>query len=276
MNNPLESEELVDLSESKEKFASEFQGTYANAFLRVLAVVGVPLSAAIAYRVLTNSLPAYFWVVIFLVVTITLGAFVRQRLSIKQKTILLMAPIIFISLFQVANQGLYSQAPLTIAILIATTIVFRNQVSTPIIAVIVTCLIMYAANLHLSSVVSINELSTNGVVYIRVFTTLSLLLLLGVLILTLVNALYERSELLMIANIENSRVVADLTSTLEELTLLRKTINVCANCRKVRRDSDDDENESWYTLEEYVEENTNTSLSHGYCQQCFDEAISKV
>jgi hypothetical protein len=60
MNNPLESEELVDLSESKEKFASEFQDTYANAFLRVLAVVGLPLSAAIAYRVLTNSLPAYF------------------------------------------------------------------------------------------------------------------------------------------------------------------------------------------------------------------------
>jgi hypothetical protein len=265
----------IALSES-DRFTEDFQNDSANAILKVVSVVGIPLSAFLGYRILTNSLPEYFLAVIFLILAVTLGAFARKRFSVTQKAIILLAPLILITMFLISNQGLYSQAPLTLVLLIALSSVFRSRVSQPIVAVIVGSLLLYAASLHLTDRISLNDLLSERVLYIRVLTTLSLLLMFGVLIRALVNALYQRSELLTIANIEYQMVVEDLSSTLDELMLLRETINVCAKCRKVKRKTDSDGLETWYSLEEYVHENTNTDVSHGYCQQCFDEDVSKI
>ncbi|MFT7685192.1 MAG: hypothetical protein ACI9FB_000535 [Candidatus Azotimanducaceae bacterium] len=274
MNSQQESNELIALKISKDRFTDDFQNDCANAILRVFCFVGPPLSVFLVYRILTGSLPEFFWAAVFFVLVLTVVGFAQKQFSVTQKAMILMVPMLLICILLVSNQGLYSQGILTIVILIALSSVYQKRATQPILAVFVICLITYAGSLHLTERVLINELSSKQVVYIRMFTTLSLLLIIGVLIRTLVNTLYRKSELLMVANIQYQKVAADLNSTLEELTLLRKTINVCAKCKKVRRNIDDDGSESWYSLEEYIHEHTDANVSHGYCQVCFDEEMA--
>ena len=75
---------------------------------------------------------------------------------------------------------------------------------------------------------------------------------------------------------ELSRANNELQRALKELTLLRSFVNVCATCEKVRVTGDEDEQEEWVSLQEYVQRTGNVSLSHGYCPTCYDRTMQEL
>ena len=50
---------------------------------------------------------------------------------------------------------------------------------------------------------------------------------------------------------------------------LSKFIPVCANCKKIRvEDSDPEEQQSWVHIESYISDKTSSQFSHGICPEC--------
>ncbi len=56
-----------------------------------------------------------------------------------------------------------------------------------------------------------------------------------------------------------------------ELHRLKSLLCVCAQCQKIRNDQD-----QWERLDEYVERNTHTSFSHGYCPECYAQFVQNL
>ncbi len=64
---------------------------------------------------------------------------------------------------------------------------------------------------------------------------------------------------------------SELEAALKEIKELKHYISICAVCKKMR---DDDGN--WHSIEQYMYENTNYMLSHGYCPECAAEAYKEI
>jgi PAS domain S-box-containing protein len=75
------------------------------------------------------------------------------------------------------------------------------------------------------------------------------------------NVLYVMEEILditeLIKTIETTLVLHDEIKTLEQI------LPICANCKKIRTDTGD-----WKNVEEYIEEQSTSQLSHGICPDC--------
>ena len=63
----------------------------------------------------------------------------------------------------------------------------------------------------------------------------------------------------------------ELEAALKEIKELKHFISICSVCKMMR---DDDGN--WHSIEEYMYENTNYMLSHGYCPECAKEAYKEI
>ena len=66
-----------------------------------------------------------------------------------------------------------------------------------------------------------------------------------------------------ITALELQRKVQDLQETLDSIKTLQGLIYVCAHCKKMK-----DEEGSWTSLEKYVQDHTDATLSHGICPDC--------
>ena len=90
--------------------------------------------------------------------------------------------------------------------------------------------------------------------FINALVRLSVYLLLGLNLSALRHALRLRDE-----------TVRELSDALARVRTLQGLLPICAWCRKVR----DDEHESrWITIEQYVAERTDASVTHGICPSC--------
>ena len=69
---------------------------------------------------------------------------------------------------------------------------------------------------------------------------------------------------------ERDRLVIELQEALAEVRVLRAILPICAYCRKVR---DDDQNE-WLNMEAYVARHTGSHFSHGICPTCLEREIA--
>lgn len=69
---------------------------------------------------------------------------------------------------------------------------------------------------------------------------------------------------------ENEELIVALQHALSEVKTLRGILPTCANCRKIR-----DERGEWHRIEDYIEENSQATFSHGICQDCADELYPK-
>jgi PAS domain S-box-containing protein len=62
------------------------------------------------------------------------------------------------------------------------------------------------------------------------------------------------------------RVEAELRDALAQVRTLRGLIPLCAWCRKLRNDRG-----AWQSLEQYLTEHTDASVTHGICAECSDK-----
>ncbi len=79
--------------------------------------------------------------------------------------------------------------------------------------------------------------------------------------------LYTRSLVLvcfLVFGILVCRVMARQQEALEEISVLRGILPICANCKKIR----DDEGH-WQELEAYIGQRSGAEFSHGICPDCF-------
>ncbi|MFY9396802.1 MAG: PAS domain-containing protein [Desulfomonilia bacterium] len=63
---------------------------------------------------------------------------------------------------------------------------------------------------------------------------------------------------------ERERLNVELKAALDSIKTLKGLIPICAGCKKIR-----DDRGFWNHLEQYVEEHSDASFSHGLCPECF-------
>ena len=81
--------------------------------------------------------------------------------------------------------------------------------------------------------------------------------------------LYTRSLVLvcfLVFGIIVCRVMARQREALQEISMLRGILPICANCKKIR----DDEGH-WQELDAYIGQRSGAEFSHGICLDCFKE-----
>ena len=70
---------------------------------------------------------------------------------------------------------------------------------------------------------------------------------------------------------KNKNYIIELEKALNDIKTLKKFIPICAKCRKMK----DGENK-WYNFEEFLRDNTNYVLSHGFCPDCAIDAKNEI
>ena len=66
------------------------------------------------------------------------------------------------------------------------------------------------------------------------------------------------------------QVEAELREALAQIRTLRGLIPLCAWCRKIRNDRG-----AWQSLEQYLEEHTDASITHGMCAECSEKVLAE-
>ncbi len=68
----------------------------------------------------------------------------------------------------------------------------------------------------------------------------------------------------------------DLAGAFNKIKTLEGILPICANCRKIRlKDTDPKRQDSWVSLEVYIDKNTDAKLSHSICPGCMAEHYSE-
>ena len=67
------------------------------------------------------------------------------------------------------------------------------------------------------------------------------------------------------------KLIDELRKALDEVDTLNRLIPICAQCKKVR-----DDTESWQRLENYFQEHWSVDFSHGLCPDCFAKQFPGV
>lgn len=62
---------------------------------------------------------------------------------------------------------------------------------------------------------------------------------------------------------ENSQLIAELKTTLDNVKELKGLIPICAECKNIR-----DDKGYWHQVEEYVRQHSEAKFSHGICPEC--------
>jgi hypothetical protein len=66
-------------------------------------------------------------------------------------------------------------------------------------------------------------------------------------------------------NQELAKTLAEKEELLKEVKVLRELLQICSGCRRIR-----DENNQWWSLDEYVRAHTDTNFTHTICPSCKD------
>jgi len=87
--------------------------------------------------------------------------------------------------------------------------------------------------------------------------------------------LHEIMELnneLIASKRELERKNAELERAMNKIKQLESIIPICSYCNKIR----DDDNSDWISLEDYISSKTDSSLSHGICNECLKDQLHRV
>ena len=79
------------------------------------------------------------------------------------------------------------------------------------------------------------------------------------LMVRVINYSIERKQ----AAIEKERLILELQDLFRQVKTLRGLLPMCTHCKKIRDDRGD-----WVVLEQFIQENSNTEISHGTCPEC--------
>ena len=81
----------------------------------------------------------------------------------------------------------------------------------------------------------------------------------------------ERTEELNRANQKLERAFHDLEEAFQRIRTLKGLLPICAHCKKIR-----DDRGYWNHLEQYLEDHTDASFSHGLCPDCAMELYGEL
>ena len=73
-----------------------------------------------------------------------------------------------------------------------------------------------------------------------------------------------------IAEQEREKVIKELQTALNEVKTLQDFIPICASCKKNRDDTG-----YWNQIEQYIQENSDATFSHGLCPECVEKLYGK-
>jgi PAS domain S-box-containing protein len=71
--------------------------------------------------------------------------------------------------------------------------------------------------------------------------------------------------------IEQTKLIADLTEALSQARKLSGMIPICSCCKSIRDDQGD-----WHQMEAYITDHSEAVFSHGICPGCFKEARAEI
>lgn len=69
---------------------------------------------------------------------------------------------------------------------------------------------------------------------------------------------------------ERESLIKDLTKALDDVTVLRGLLPICAWCKKIR-----DDRGSWIQVETYIRERSEAEFTHGICPECARKMASE-
>ena len=69
---------------------------------------------------------------------------------------------------------------------------------------------------------------------------------------------------LLIYKRQLKRTIAELNQKIYENKQLKSILPICANCKKIH----DDQTDKWDDFDQYIQEHTNSQISHGLCPDC--------
>jgi len=76
---------------------------------------------------------------------------------------------------------------------------------------------------------------------------------------------------LMFERKKRQKVVAELQKAMSEVKTLGGLLPICSSCKKIR-----DDKGYWEQIESYIETHSDTYFTHGYCPECYAEALDKI
>lgn len=63
----------------------------------------------------------------------------------------------------------------------------------------------------------------------------------------------------------------------KKIKIYEKILPVCSVCKKIRDDADKEPGKgTWMSIEQYLVHKSGVQLSHGYCKDCYNEAIKNL
>lgn len=65
------------------------------------------------------------------------------------------------------------------------------------------------------------------------------------------------------AELEKEKLIHELQELFKQIKTLRGLLPMCTKCKKIR-----DDHGEWVILEQFIQENSNTDISHGICPEC--------
>jgi len=75
----------------------------------------------------------------------------------------------------------------------------------------------------------------------------------------------------VVSQMELRRVAKDLARALETVMTLRSLIPICAWCKSIRNDTG-----FWTKVEEYIKQETGSTVTHGICPSCYTKEFSSL
>ena len=92
-----------------------------------------------------------------------------------------------------------------------------------------------------------------------------------------INELFTSMLFLLIAVFIYLKVILETNIFMGLQETLKGLLPICAQCKKICPPNSDPNNpNSWVSIEVYVSEHSDAKFTHGYCPNCFKNAISSV
>lgn len=116
--------------------------------------------------------------------------------------------------------------------------------------------------------------SETPAVYInRAITSVVILAVFVVLTNRLIRVLNRQAENYKEQNERLKEFNENLQSNMDELKILQGILSMCSYCRKIKCEEPSKE---WVELDRYVQDNSEVSLSHGNCPNCYNKEIKNL
>ncbi len=236
----------------------------------------VPLYVLILiYNIVNNILPAWFYIIVVLMLLFLPFFMLRQRITFAIKLGLLLLSCAVGVLLTMANAGLVGNGPLALAICNVFAIsLFGKKYFDKIVGLTILLLTLAVIAHYLDLIPQTSGQITS--VSALIGRTTSVVVLFSVLLLVHSRLMQRLSQLSEESEWQNQQLRdknRELEDALSQVENLENMLSVCAWCKKVKESPD---SENWISMDQYVEKQKTIKLSHGLCNACYAENLQEI